>query len=87
MSTGWIILIVMSFVALTDAALALYFRRLADNLESGAALDIGENDPAGLRRAAAVMLVFSPLLFLGAVLVAFGKIDIGIDPIQLGSAR
>ena len=81
MSTGWIILIVMSFVALTDAALALYLRHHADNLESGEALDTGENDPAGLRRAAAVILVFSPLLFIGAVLVAFGKIDIGIDPI------
>ena len=87
MSTGWIILIVMSFVALTDAALALYLRRLADNLESGEALDNGENDPAGLRRAATVILVFSPLLFVGAVLVAFGKIDIGIDPIRLGGAR
>ena len=87
MSSGWIILIVMSFVALTDAALALYLRRHADNLESGDALDTGENDPAGLRRAAAVILVFSPLLFIGGVLVAFGKIDLGIDPIQLGGAR
>ena len=47
------------------------------------ALDTGENDPAGLRRAAAVILVFSPLLFIGGVLVAFGKIDIGIDPITI----
>ena len=83
MSTAAILLAVLSFVALGDAVLALYLRRKADAIESGEALDDGENDPASLRRAAAIMFVMSPLMFLAGVLVAFGTVPIpGLDPIS-----
>ena len=80
MSTGVIFLVVMTIVAMSDLFIALRYRQLADT-DDGEAL--GKIDPDNARRIAAFMLVFSPLLFIGAVLVSFGKIPVGgIDPIK-----
>jgi len=84
-STGRIFLIVMTFVAISDVFIALRFRRLADRKEAGdpEAKDI---DPQGVRRVSTFMLIFSPILFIGAVLISFGYIPVdGIDPISFVS--
>jgi len=80
MSTGVIFLVVMTIVAKFDVFMALRYRQLADTGDRDV---LGTIDPDNARRIAAFMLIFSPLLFIGAVLISFGKIAVGsIDPIK-----
>jgi hypothetical protein len=80
MGTAVIFLVVMTIIAMSDLFIALRNRQLADTDDREA---LGKIDPDNARRIAAFMLVFSPLLFIGAVLVSFGKIPVGgIDPIK-----
>ena len=83
MSTGAIFLAVMTIVAMSDVFIALRCRQLADRADAGDREGVARIDPDNARRIATFMLVFSPLLFIGAMLVSFGKIPVsGIDPIK-----
>ena len=83
MSIGVIFLVVMTIVAMSDVFIALRYRQLADRSDTGDREAMGRIDPDNARRIAAFMLIFSPLLFIGAVPISFGKIPVGgIDPIK-----
>ena len=83
MSTGVIFLVVMTIVAMSDAFIALRHRQLTDRADTGDHDAMGRIDPDNARRIATFMLIFLPLLFIGAVLVSFGKYPVGgIDPIK-----
>ena len=83
MSTGVIFLVVMTIVAMSDVFIALRYRQLADRADTGEGGTPSKIDPDNARRIATFMLIFSPLLFIGAVLISFGKIPVGgIDPIK-----
>lgn len=81
MSSGALMLIVISVVAVGDMLIAFYFRSLADRLEMGETIS-GSIDPAGARRMATTMLVGAPLMWLMIALISFGVIPSGIDPIK-----
>ena len=83
MNTGAIFLIVFTVVAISDVFIALRYRQLADRADSGEAPTPGKLDAAGMRQVATFMLMFSPVLFVGAVLISFGVLPVGgIDPIK-----
>ena len=81
MSTSAMILIAVSIVALSDIAFALYFRSVADRVESGEITR--ENfDPAASRKFATLLLVSAPLMWLIVALLCFNVIPAGLDPVQ-----
>ena len=83
MGTGVIFLVVMIIAAMSDAFVALTYRQLADRADTADRGAMGRIDPDNTRRIATFKLIFSPLLFIGAVLISFGKIPVGgIDPVK-----
>jgi hypothetical protein len=80
-TNGGILLGAITLVLIADMLVALYFRSLADRVESGEA--VSKNiDPANARKTASVMLIAAPLMWLIVALIAFGVIPAGgIDPI------
>jgi len=71
-----------SVVALSDIAFGLYYRSLADRVESGEKVATSI-DPASARRIATMMIVFAPIMWLIFFLISSGIIPAGgIDPIQ-----
>jgi len=86
MSSGALLLGGVTLVALGDIAIALYFRGLADKVESGEVVREGF-DPAGMRKVALMLLVAAPLMWLAVGLVSLGVIPTGLDSVQLGAAR
>jgi hypothetical protein len=82
MSTGAIMLIVISAVAVGDLLIALYFRSLADRVETGE--NVSNNiEPASARRIATMLLIGAPVMWFVVFLISFGLIPTGIDPIKL----
>ena len=81
MSTGAFMLAFVSVVALSDMLLALYFRRLADRVESGERVS-SSIDPANARKVSTALLVMAPPMWLIFALLSFGVIPSGIDPIK-----
>lgn len=81
MSTGAILFTVITLVLVSDTVIALYFRSLADRVESGET--VSRNiDPPKARQFATLMLVTAPLMWLVVTLIAFGVIPTSIDPIK-----
>ena len=81
MSTGTIILLVMSAVTVADMLFALYFRSLADRVESGET--VSRNiEPARARKTATLILINAPIIWVIVVLFCFGVIPSGIEPIK-----
>lgn len=81
MSSGAILLVAMSVVTITDILFAIYFRSIADRVESGET--VSRNiDPAGARKTATLILVSAPLIWVVVVLFAFGVIPSGIEPVK-----
>ena len=81
MSTSAILLLTMSVVAISDIAFALYFRSVADRVESGEITREGF-DPAGARRMATMLLIGAPLFWIVTVLICFNIIPAGLGPVQ-----
>jgi len=83
MTSGAIMLAAGSAVAVGDILVAIYFRGLADRVESGEVVREGF-DPANARRTALMLMIFAPLMWLIFFLISFGIIPAGgIEPIQL----
>ena len=79
MNTGTILFIAITMVTILDIAMALYFRVLADRVESGQG--VGRVvDPAATRKTAAMLLVMAPVIWLVVTLISFGVIPTGIEP-------
>ena len=81
MSTGAIILAGISVVALSDMLIALYYRSLADRVESGETVS-SSIEPAQARKIATLLLVSAPVMWLAIALISFGVIPSGVDPIK-----
>jgi hypothetical protein len=80
-TNGAILLGAITLVLIADMLVALYFRSLADRVESGEAVS-KSIDPANARKTAGMMLIAAPLMWLIVALIAFGVIPVGgIDPI------
>lgn len=81
MSSGAILLAVMSAVTVADMLFALYFRSLADRVESGETSS-ATIDPPRARKTARLLLINAPIIWLITALFSFGVIPSGIDPIR-----
>jgi len=81
MSTGAMLLIGISVVAVGDFLVALYFRSLADKAEMGEKVP-SNIDPAGARRMATMLMVGAPVMWFVVFLISYGVIPSGIDPIK-----
>ena len=81
MTTGAILLIVISIVAVSDVLIALYFRGVADRVDNQEVVRVSF-DPAKARQAATMMLFATPVMWIVVALIAFGVIPSGIDTIQ-----
>ena len=81
MSSGAMLLIGISVVTLVDMLLAVHFRSLAERVESGEAASTSI-DPPRARKTATLMLINGPIIWLIVVLVSFGVIPSGIDPVK-----
>ena len=82
MTKGAILLGAITLVLIVDMLVALYFRSLADGVESGERVSTSI-DPANARKTASLMLIAAPLMWLVVALIAFGVIPAGgIDPIS-----
>ena len=81
MSTAALILAVMSAVTVADMLFALYFRSLADRVESGETVS-SKIDPASARKTANLLLINAPIIWLAVALFCFGVIPSAIDPIK-----
>ena len=81
MSTGAILLIVMTIVLMIDIAIAVYFRSLADRVESGETVS-SSIDPSGARKTATLLLINAPIIWLIVALISLGVIPTGIDPVK-----
>jgi hypothetical protein len=81
-TNGAILLGAITLVLIIDMLVALYFRSLADRVESGERVSTSI-DPANARKTASLMLIAAPLMWLIVALIAFGVIPAGgIDPIS-----
>ena len=81
MTNGGILLGAITLVLIADMLVVLYFRSLADRVESGEKVS-KSIDPANARKTAGMMLIAAPLMWLIVALIAFGVIPAGgIDPI------
>ena len=78
MNESGVILIAVSVVVVADLLLALYYRNLADRVESGDTT--AKIDPLGARRAAFMLVISAPMMWLIVFLVCFGIIPTGLDP-------
>ena len=74
-------LAVISFVALSDVLIALYYRSLADRVEIGETVS-STIEPAAARKMATLLLVSAPVMWLVIALISFGVIPTGVDPIR-----
>ena len=81
MTDGTILFIVITLVVIGDVGIALYFRSLADRVESGEKTS-SSIDPDGARRTATMLLFSAPLIWLIMTLIAFGVIPTSITPVQ-----
>lgn len=81
MSTGAILLGGITLVLVSDLLIALYYRSLADRVESGERVS-SSIDPANARKVAGMLIVSAPLIWLIVALMSFGVIPSGIDPIK-----
>ena len=81
MSTGAILLGGITLVLVSDLLIALYYRSLADRVESGERVS-SSIDPANARKVAGMLIVSAPLIWLIVALMSFGVIPAGIDPIK-----
>lgn len=81
MSTGAILLGGITLVLVSDLLIALYYRSLADRVESGERVS-SSIDPANARKVAGMLIVSAPLVWLIVALMSFGVIPSGIDPIK-----
>ena len=81
MSTGAILLGGITLVLVSDLLIALYYRSLADRVESGERVS-SCIDPANARKVAGMLIVSAPLIWLIVALMSFGVIPSGIDPIK-----
>jgi hypothetical protein len=70
MSAGEILLGTMALMVVGDLVMALYFRSLADRVESGGTVS-SNLDPEGARRTATLLLESAPLVWLAVVLFSF----------------
>ena len=83
MKNGAILLAVMTLVAVSDIFMTIRYRQLADRADSGGAPMPGKTDAANARKIATFLLIFAPVVFVGAVLVSLGVVPVaGIDPIK-----
>jgi hypothetical protein len=80
-STGAILLGGITLVLVSDLLIALYYRSLADRVESGERVS-SSIDPANARKLGGMMIVSAPLIWLVVALMSFGMIPSGIDPIK-----
>jgi hypothetical protein len=74
-------LAVISVVALSDMLIALYYRSLADRVESGETIT-SSIEPTQARKIATLLLVGAPVMWLIVALISFGVIPSGVDPIK-----
>ena len=74
-------LAVISAVTVADMLFAMYFRSLADRVESGETAS-KTIDPPRARKTANLLLINAPIIWLIAALFSFGVIPSGIDPIK-----
>ena len=81
MVTGAVLLGVISVVAVSDMLIALYLRSLAERVDSGDTISRNV-DPERARRMASVLLLGAPVIWLFVVLISFGVIPSGIEPIR-----
>lgn len=81
MSTGAILLGGITLVVVSDLLIALYYRSLADRVESGEKVS-SSIDPANARKIAGLLIVSAPLIWLVVALMSFGVVPSGIDPIK-----
>ena len=81
MSTGTILFGVITLVMITDVMIAVYFRSLADRVESGETVN-NNIDPPKARKTATLLLVTMPIVWLVVTLISFGVIPSGIEPIK-----
>ena len=81
MTTGAILLGGITLVVVSDLLIALYYRSLADRVESGERVS-NSIDPANARKVATMLIVSAPLIWLIVALMSFGVIPSGIDPIK-----
>ena len=81
MSTGAMMLIGISVVAVSDILIAFYFRSLADRVEMGQKVS-SNIDPAGARRIATMLIIGAPVMWFIVFLIAFGLIPTAIDTIK-----
>ncbi|HEX5257746.1 MAG TPA: hypothetical protein VFW35_03065 [Sphingomicrobium sp.] len=81
MSSGTILLLVISAVTLADMLFAMYFRSLADRVESGET--VSRNiEPTRARKTATLILINAPIIWVIVALISFGVIPSGIDPVK-----
>lgn len=81
MVTGAVLLGVISVVAVSDMLIALYLRSLAERVDSGETISRNV-DPERARRMASVLLLGAPVIWLVVVLISFGVVPSGIEPIR-----
>jgi hypothetical protein len=81
MSSGAIMLAVISVVALGDMLIGLHYRSLAERSESSEKVATGI-DPIAARKLGTILILFAPLMWFIFALISFGVIPTGIDPIQ-----
>lgn len=81
MSTGAILLGGITLIVVSDLLIALYYRSLADRVESGERVS-SSIEPANARKVAGMLIVSAPLIWLVVALLSFGVIPSGIDPIK-----
>jgi hypothetical protein len=82
---GALLLGVISVVCLGDIIIARWFMSLADNIDTdvGSAPQAGAKDPAAMGRAARVLFISAPVMWVVVALLSFGIIPVdGIVPIK-----
>jgi len=82
MGTGVLILAGITLVLGTDVFMAIYYRGLADRVESGETVRGRTADPDQMRMIARLLLISAPLIWLVTALFCFGVIPSTIDPIK-----
>ena len=80
MNTTAMLLIDISAVVVGDILVALYFRSLADKIESGETVAKTNIEPAAARRMSTLLIISAPVMWLIVVLICFGVIPSGLEP-------
>jgi hypothetical protein len=81
MSTGAMILIAITAVLVLDVLIAIWMHERANRIESGE-LKSTNTDPASSRRAANLILINAPIIWIVTALICFGVIPTGIDTVK-----